>query len=130
MSVATRSRLLSLANQEFRRTAEAGRAVPVPRNFKGLRINISKFDEGWDRKRGAAVRLTGVLLQEDAGTLRDRVCSDPQTAKTYTGAVGWLQHEARYLRRMASMLDTAVGRLNVVLATCQDGSGSSTATQG
>jgi hypothetical protein len=28
--------------------------------------------------------------------------------------------EARYLRRMANMLETAIGRPNVVLATCPD----------
>jgi hypothetical protein len=57
MAVANRD-LLSLAAQEFRRIAGAGRAVPVVRNFKGLRINLTKFDDSWDRKRGAAVRLT------------------------------------------------------------------------
>jgi hypothetical protein len=82
MSVANRSRLLSLANQEFRRTAEGGHAVPVPRKFKGLQLNLTKYDDNWDRKRGAAVRLTAVLLRDDDSALERRACENERTAKT------------------------------------------------
>jgi hypothetical protein len=65
--------------------------------------------------------LTSVLLREDASALLDRVCSDSQTSNTRAGAVIWLQREARYLRRIANLLDTNVGRLTLELAQCEDG---------
>ena len=37
------------------------------RRFKPIRLNATRFDQSWDRMRGAAVRLTAVLLQEDDG---------------------------------------------------------------
>jgi hypothetical protein len=120
MPTGNRARLLSLATREFRRRTDAGQAIPISRNFKAMRLNLAKFDDTWDRKRGAAVRLTGVLLREDARTLLERVCADPQTAETYKGAAAWLQQEARYLRQVAGLLDTAVGRLEVVLLQCAD----------
>jgi hypothetical protein len=118
-----RSRLLSLADREFQSLIDSPARTPTPRRFRALKINLARFDRGWDRKRGAAVRLMGILLRQDAAELRNRVCTDAQTAKTYAGAVIWLQQEARYLRKMANMLDTAVGRLTVVLAQCEDGDG-------
>jgi hypothetical protein len=115
-----RTRLLALATREFRRTSDKGLAAPAPRTFKAMRLNLAKFDDAWDRKRGAAVRMTGVLLRENANTLLERVCADPQIAETYKGAAAWLQLEARYLRQVAGLLDTAVGRLDVVLTQCAE----------
>jgi hypothetical protein len=30
-----------------------------------MKLNATRFDQSWDRKRGAAARLTAVLFQED-----------------------------------------------------------------
>jgi hypothetical protein len=50
--------LLTLADREFRQLAEQ-RPAPVPnRKFKPIKLNITKLDSSWDRKCGAAVRLT------------------------------------------------------------------------
>lgn len=97
-----------------------GRAPTTRRAFKGLNLNISKFDSASDRKRGAATRLASVLLLEDSETLLQRVCADERTARTYEGAAGRLQREARYLRRMAGMLEMTMSLLNTVLIRCRE----------
>jgi hypothetical protein len=114
-----RTRLISLAAHEFQRTAESGRTVPAERNFKGLRINLAQFDDGWDRKRGAAVRLSAVLVQEDDTALERRVCENERATRTYADAATWLQRESAYLRKMARLLDTAGDRLAAVLTRCE-----------
>jgi hypothetical protein len=80
------------------------------RRFKPIKLNAARFDSGWDRKRGAAVRLTAVLLREDDMTLERRVCENDRSAKTYAEAVTWLQRESAHLRKVARLLDTAGGR--------------------
>jgi hypothetical protein len=88
MSPGNPSRLLKLADCEF--TQFTGKpAVPVPsRKFKPLKVNAARFDSGWDRKRGAAVRLTAVLLGEDDAALEQRVCADGRSVKVYADAAG------------------------------------------
>jgi hypothetical protein len=74
MSPGNRVHLLSLADREFRQLTEKSTApIVTTRKFKAIRLNLSKFDHSWDRKRGAAVRLMGVLLREDDSTLERRV---------------------------------------------------------
>lgn len=90
----------------------------MPRSFKGLRLNLSKFDDTWDRKRGAAVRLTAVVLRDDHVALERRVCESERTAKTYAEAATWLQRASAYLRKVARLLDTAGVRLTAVLTRC------------
>jgi hypothetical protein len=114
------TRLLTLAETEFRQISEARSALPVARKFKPILMNAAKLAPGWERKRAAAVRLTAVLLREDDIALERRVCSTAQTVKTYTSAADWLQRESAYLRKIARLLDTAGGRLTTVLGRCQD----------
>ncbi len=113
------ARLLKLADREFRQLTEE-RPTPKPaRRFKPIKLNAARFDSSWDRKRGAAVRLTSVLLREDNTDLQRRVCENERSAKTYADAADWLQRESAYLRKIARLLDTAGGRLVTVLARCQ-----------
>jgi hypothetical protein len=118
------ARLLKLADREFRQfTEERKESPPANRKFKPIKLNVARFDTGWDRKRGAAVRLTSVLLREDDSTLERRVCENERSAKTYADAADWLQRESAYLRKIAQLLDTAGGRLSAVLSRCQSGQG-------
>jgi hypothetical protein len=55
-----RSRLLALSDKEFRRETDAPAPKPRDSKFRPLRLNISKFDGVWDRKRGSAARLMAV----------------------------------------------------------------------
>jgi hypothetical protein len=96
--------------------APNGRA---PRKFKPVKLNVARFDNAWERKRGAAVRLTAVLLREDDSTLERRVCENELSAKTYADAMAWLRRESIHLRKVAKLLDTAGGRLAAVLTRCQ-----------
>jgi|SRR6185437_15686884 len=118
------ARLFKLADREFRQLTE-DRQPPQPstRKFKPIKLNASRFDNAWDRKRGAAVRLTAVLLREDDVTLQQRVCENERSAKTYSDAADWLQRESAYLRKIARLLDTAGGRLSVVLTRCSESTG-------
>ena len=109
------NKLFALAEREFK----ANRAAPVRKKFRGLKINIGKYDENWDRRRGAAARMMGVVLRNNDETLFQRVCSSEQEAKIYGDAASWLKREAEHLRRHASMLDTAVARLTAVLDRCR-----------
>lgn len=114
------TRLLKLADREFRQlTEDRSDPLPTPRKFKSMRLNITRFDKSWDRKRGSAARLMAVLLREDDSTLHRRVCESEGTAKTYADAVGLLQRESVYLRKVSRLLDTAAGRISVVLERCQ-----------
>lgn len=105
------SKLMALAEREFK----ANRAAPAKRNFRALNINLSKFDESWDRHRGAAVRMMSVVLRDDEASLHQRVTASEQAAKTYASAAAWFAREAEQLRRTAKLLDSAAGRLTTVL---------------
>lgn len=73
--------LLKLADREFKALTEE-RPTPQPsRKFKPMKLNVARFDQSWDRKRGATARLTAVLLQEDDATLQRRVCESDKRVK-------------------------------------------------
>ena len=113
------TRLLTLADREFRQlTEDRSAAPPAPRRFKSMRLNVTKFDQSWDRKRGSAARLMAVLLREDDSALHQRVCESDRAAKTYADAADWLQRESVYLRKVSRLLDTAAGRVESVLERC------------
>jgi hypothetical protein len=114
------TRLLTLADREFRQLTESRQTQPSSGKFKPIRMSTAKLAPGWERKRVAAVRLTAVLLREDDTTLERRVCENERTIKTYTSAADWLLRESAYLRKVARLLDTAGGRLTAVLGRCQD----------
>jgi hypothetical protein len=105
------NRLFALAEREFK----ANRSTPVRQKFRGMNLNIGKYDESWDHKRGAAVRMMGVILRDNDQALFERVSANEQAAKTYADAASWLRREANVLRKTASMLDMAASRVNVVL---------------
>ena len=79
-------RLIQLADREFRQLT--GKPVPVQpnRKFRPVKLNAAQFENGWGRKRVAAVRLTAVLLREDDSALERRVCESGDSVRTYTGA--------------------------------------------
>lgn len=84
------TRLLKLADREFRQlTEDRTAAPPAPRRFKPVRLNVTRFDQSWDRKRGSAARLMAVLLREDDSALHQRVCESERAAKTYADAADW-----------------------------------------
>ncbi|MGA8707641.1 MAG: hypothetical protein WB646_11710 [Steroidobacteraceae bacterium] len=74
-----------------------------------MKLDPSRFGKDWDRKPGAAVRLTAVLLREDDSALQARVCQSNKTVKTDANAAEWLKRESAHLRRVAGLLDTAGG---------------------
>ncbi|HKQ84309.1 MAG TPA: hypothetical protein VJS42_19085 [Steroidobacteraceae bacterium] len=51
------NKLFALAEREFKRNTSK---TPAREKFRGLKLNISKYDETWDRRRGAAARMMGV----------------------------------------------------------------------
>jgi hypothetical protein len=112
-------RLLHLADREFRQLTNKPVVIEPTGKFKPIKLNAARFDSGWDRKRGAAVRLTAVLLREDDTTLERRVCENDRSAKTYAEAVTWLQRESAHLRKVARLLDTAGSLLAAVLTRCE-----------
>jgi hypothetical protein len=112
-------RLLQLADREFRQLTGKPAAIEPTRKFKPVKLNASRFDSSWERKRGATVRLTAVLLREDDSMLERRVCEDEHSAKTYAQAVAWLRRQSVQLRKVAGLLDTAGARLTAVLTRCQ-----------
>jgi hypothetical protein len=106
---------MALSEREFK----AKRGSPAKRAFRALNINLSKFDESWDRHRGAAVRMMSVVLRDDEAQLSQRVCADEQSVKTYRDAINWFRNEAEQLRRTAKLLDTAAGRVRTVWDRCK-----------
>lgn len=106
------TRLLSLAEREF----NSNRAAPVLRKFKGMKIDTSKLDDSWDRRRGSAVRTMAVLLRDDHEALGDRVNVDGKTREAFKDAVSWFKKEAAYLRKIAARYDIVAGRLAAVLS--------------
>jgi hypothetical protein len=121
--------LLKLADREFRQLTEERPRPISSRRFKPMKLNATRFDQSWDRKRGAAVRLTAVLLQEDDAALQRRVCENDKTVRTYTTAADWLALESAYLRKVARLLDTAGGPLSTVLGRCPGPRADTTASQ-
>ena len=119
MSPGNPARLLKLADREYSQLTGKPVASVPSRRFKAVRLNPARFSADWDRKRGAAVRLTAVLLADDDSALEQRVCADERSVKIYTDAADWLQRESAYLRRIARLLDTAGGRLGTVLGRCK-----------
>lgn len=113
-------RLSKLVDRESRELAREPERTPPPPKFKGVKINLARFDGTWDRKRDAAVRLMAVVLREDHEALARRVCENEQTAKTYAGAAEWLQRESAHLRKIARLLDPAGGRLAAVVSRRSD----------
>lgn len=121
MTTGNRAHLLKLADREYHHLTgkPPTRAASTPRHFKAIRMSPEKYDSRWDRKRGAAVRLTAVLLREDDATLQERVCATERSVKDYTAAADWLQRESAYLRKVARLLDTGGGRVVTVLGRCK-----------
>lgn len=119
MPYANRTRLMKLADSEFRRGSDQPVEPTGRATFKGWRLNIAKYDEGWDRRRGSAMRLTGVLLNEDSEALQERVCADESSTNTYQSAADWLAKEAAQLRKAAKMHETVSKRLRAVLERCR-----------
>jgi hypothetical protein len=119
MPVGTPARLLHLADREFRELTNKPLTIEPKRKFKAVKLNVARFDNTWERKRGAAVRLTAVLLREDDSTLERRVCENELSAKTYADAMAWLRRESIHLRKIAKLLDTAGGRPSAVLTRCK-----------
>ncbi len=107
--------LLKLADREFRRLTDKPATVQPDRKFKPIKLNLDRLEAGWERKRGAAMRLTAVVLRDDDTALKGRVCGDERSRKTYSQAAEWLQREAALMRRMAKLMDTAGERLTAVL---------------
>lgn len=118
MSPGTRARLTALVERELKQHSRATPTAPPRRSFKPMRLNLDRFDQSWDRKRGNAMRLAGVLLRDDDAALERRVCESAQSAKLYSDALRWLQTESTYLRKVARLLDVTNGRLTSVLARC------------
>lgn len=126
MPLGNPTRLLKLADREFRQITEVRPATPpTPRRFRPVRLNAARFDQSWDRKRGSAARLMAVLLREDDSALHQRVCESERTARTYSDAAAWLQRESVYLRKVSRLLDTAAGRISIVLERCNESAGAS-----
>lgn len=121
MTTGNSAHLLKLADREYHHLTgkPPTRSISAPRHFKAIRMSPEKYDSRWDRKRGAAVRLTAVLLGEDDGALQERVCANERTVKDYAAAANWLQRESTYLRKVARLLDTAGGRVVAVLGRCK-----------
>lgn len=113
--------LLKLADREFRQLAELRPLPSRPRKLKPLRLNATRFDQSWDRKRGAATRLTAVLMREHDAALERHVCESERSMRTCSHAADWLQRESTYLRKMARLLDQAGESLSIVLTRCQPG---------
>lgn len=110
------NKLFALAEREFKRNTSK---TPAREKFRGLKLNISKYDETWDRRRGAAARMMGVILREGDEALLKRVGADASELKAYSDAPTWLQREAEHLRRHVAMLELAAGRLTTVLERCR-----------
>lgn len=121
MPTNSRSRLVAIARREFEQRASKPSEIPAAKRFRSVKLQLAKFDPTWDRKRGEAMRLTGVLLSEGDDAMQARVCETSATAKTYAVAVSWLSREAEHLRKCSKLHEMAVARLTAVLARCAEG---------
>lgn len=54
------TRLLKLADREFRELTGKPAVPEASRRFRPVKIHPEKYDSAWDRKRGAAVGLTAI----------------------------------------------------------------------
>lgn len=113
-----RTKLRALSDREFQRQAGEPVILPTTKRFKAMSLSLARYDSGWDRKRGSAARMMAVILRESDQQLTERVCANPQSATTYRGAAEWLAGEAQHLRKHVRHLDSAAGRLSVVLERC------------
>ena len=80
-----------------------------------MKLDTSKFDSTWDRRRGRAARLMALLIRDDDEALYSRVSTDPATAKAYGEASTYFEREASLLRKTAKLFETAAARLTSVL---------------
>ncbi len=113
-----KTKLHALSEREFQRITGEPVAQRSTRHFRGMNLNLSRFDTTWDKRRGTAIRLTGVLLTESDAALQLRVCESAISVKTYGTAVSWLSKESEQLRKAAKLHDLAVARLTAVLTRC------------
>ena len=118
MPPSNRAALASLVHQEFRRLSSDPAPQPPAATFRSKRIALSKFDSGWDGRRGNAIRLAAVLLNHDDSQLQDRICGDAGGTEAYRSAITWLSREAAHLRKCQQMHETAVARLRAIIARC------------
>lgn len=118
-----RTKLRALSDREFQRQAGEPAAPPTKKRFRAMSLSLARYDAGWDRKRGSAARMMAVVLRESDLELTERVCASPQSATTYRGAAEWLAGEAQHLRKHVRHLDSAAGRLSVVLERCGQAAG-------
>ncbi len=63
------SRLRALAYRQFRELTNKPLTIEPTHKFNPVKLNVARFDNTWELKRGAAVRLTAVLLREDDSML-------------------------------------------------------------
>lgn len=95
--------LLKLADREFRELTDR-RPVPLPsRKFRPVKLNAAQFDQSWDRKRGAAARLTAVVLREDDAALERRVPLNRERSASFRARVEGLQLDAAVFSPMNRM---------------------------
>jgi hypothetical protein len=94
-------RLFALADREFRELTNKPPTIEPTRKFKPVKLNVARFDNTRERKRGAAVRLTAFVLREDDSTLERRVCENEVSAKTYAEAMAWLRQPSSQSRQAA-----------------------------
>lgn len=104
-------RLMSLSDAEYTRK----RTTPTRQRFKPVKVDLLKLNPEWDRERGAAARMTAVILGHDSDSLLQTVSADAETAATFADAVAWLEKEARTLRKIAGRHEVAVTRLTSAL---------------
>jgi hypothetical protein len=90
MPTNNRTRLIALTQREFERQVGEPVTLPTTKSFRPMKLKLARFDRSWDRRRGNAMRLTGVLLNEGDTDMQRRVCENGATAKTYASAVSWL----------------------------------------
>lgn len=114
-----KTKLHAFSEREFQRQTGEPVSLPPTKRFRAMTLNLARYDASWDRKRGAAARLMAVVLRESDEQLTQRVCASPQSATTYRGATEWLAGEAQVLRKHVRHLESAAGRLAVVLQRCE-----------
>jgi hypothetical protein len=72
---------------------------------------------------GNPARLFKLADREYRQLTEERKEPHPANRKFNTDAADWLQRESAYLRKIARLLDTAGGRLSVVLTRCNESAG-------
>ena len=115
MTISNRSRLVALSEKLFRSEYRAKRAAPAKRRFKPMNVSLAKYDDAWDRRRGAAVRMSAVLLRDGYDALVGRIGDDPASVRTFADVAQWLAREADMLRRTARLHEIAASRVGAIL---------------